>query len=87
MMCPGKWSEDWTEQLTADACIPTKVGECWNSCPLECGKDEILCHGPIDPETGCSMSDFCYHGSKYLVSKNEYQCVIYHNLLDYRFFY
>ena len=86
MVCFGKWSEDWTEQLTADICIPMKTGECWNHCPVECPKDEILCPGHIDPETGCSAADFCHHGSKYQVSVNEWQCVIYQNLLHYRLF-
>ena len=34
MMCYGKWNEDWTEQISADYCIPQKNGDCWNQCPV-----------------------------------------------------
>ena len=57
MMCPGKWNEDWTEQLTADTCMPMKNGDCWNTCPMDCGKD-TLCSGSMDPK-GCPMPDTC----------------------------
>ena len=67
MMCEGKWSDDWKNQLTADFCMPMMNGKCENFCPVECPKDTILCPGHIDPKTGCSMEDICHHGSKYLV--------------------
>merc|ERR1711936_592371 len=44
MMCSGKWNEDWTEQVTADFCIPMKNGDCYNHCPVDCGKD-VMCPG------------------------------------------
>ena len=62
LMCPGKWNEDWTEQLTADTCMPMKNGDCMNHCPLDCGKD-MLCPGKMDPN-GCKMPDACAPGSK-----------------------
>merc|ERR1712061_482884 len=31
--CSGTWNEDWTEQITADFCIPMQNGDCWNYCP------------------------------------------------------
>merc|ERR1712152_111119 len=49
MMCSGKWNEDWTEQLTADFCIPMKNGDCYNYCPMDCGKD-MVCPGGKDPQ-------------------------------------
>lgn len=57
LMCPGKWNEDWTEQMSADFCIPNKVGDCWNSCPMDCGKDTV-CPGAMDPK-GCMMPATC----------------------------
>merc|ERR1711993_76774 len=61
MMCPGKWNEDWTEQLTADFCIPMKVGDCYNHCPMECGKDMMMCPGMTHAD-GCKDPDFCNYG-------------------------
>ena len=62
MMCPGKWNEDWTEQLTADFCIPMKNGDCYNYCPMDCGKD-MMCPGGMDPK-GCPMPDMCFPAGK-----------------------
>ena len=62
MMCPGKWNEDWTEQMSGDYCIPNKIGDCVNHCPMDCGKD-MLCPGKMDPK-GCKMPDTCVPGSK-----------------------
>merc|ERR1711992_375261 len=59
-MCYGKWNEDWTKQESPDYCIPMKVGDCYNHCPKDCGKD-MLCPGGMDPK-GCPMGDFCHHG-------------------------
>merc|ERR1711944_49596 len=61
MMCPGKWNEDWTEQLTADFCIPMKVGDCYNHCPMECGKDMMICPGMTHAD-GYKDPDFCNYG-------------------------
>merc|ERR1711992_206667 len=60
MMCSGKWNEDWTEQLTADFCIPMKNGDCYNYCPMDCGKD-MVCPGGKDPQ-GCPMPESCSPG-------------------------
>merc|ERR1711936_889257 len=60
MMCSGKWNEDWTEQLTADFCIPMKNGDCYNYCPMDCGKD-MVCPGGNDPQ-GCPMPESCSPG-------------------------
>ena len=64
MMCPGKWNEDWTEQMTADFCIPMKNGDCYNHCPVDCCKDTIMCPGMTHAD-GCKDPDFCHYGSKY----------------------
>ena len=64
MPCSGEWNEDWTEQLTADYCIPFKSGDCQNHCPTKCGKDEIVCPGHKEYD-GCQSPDFCASGSKY----------------------
>ena len=58
MMCPGTWNEDWTEQITADYCMPYKNGDCSAYCPKQCGKEEILCPR-MDPK-GCPIPDTCY---------------------------
>merc|ERR1712184_145333 len=59
MMCPGKWNEDWTKQMTADFCIPMKNGDCYNHCPMDCGK-EMMCPGTWDAKTGEQTSaDTC----------------------------
>ena len=63
MMCPGKWNEDWTKQMTADFCIPMKNGDCYNYCPMDCGKD-MMCPGGMDT-MGCAMPDSCHPGSMY----------------------
>merc|ERR1712020_858875 len=60
MMCPGKWNEDWTKQMTADFCIPMKNGDCYNYYPMDCGKD-MMCPGGMDPQ-GCAMPDSCHPG-------------------------
>ena len=63
-MCSGEWNDDWTEQLTTDYCIPSKVGDCQNHCPTKCGKDEVVCPGQKEYD-GCQSPDFCASGSKY----------------------
>merc|ERR1712193_207999 len=63
MMCPGKWNEDWTEQISGDFCIPMKNGDCYNDCPKDCGKDEMMCPGGMDPK-GCPMPDMCFPAGK-----------------------
>merc|ERR1711974_539744 len=59
--CSGTWNEDWTEQITADFCIPMQNGDCWNYCPTQCCKDSVMCPGKMDPK-GCKEPDFCHHG-------------------------
>merc|ERR1739844_647322 len=61
MYCSGTWTEDWSKQMTADFCIPNKVGDCWNHCPVQCCKDSMMCPGKMDSE-GCKEPDFCHHG-------------------------
>merc|ERR1711862_926007 len=61
MMCAGTWNEDWTEQITADFCMPMQNGDCWNYCPTQCCKDSVMCPGKMDPK-GCKEPDFCHHG-------------------------
>jgi len=60
MYCMGKWNEDWTKQETPDFCIPMQNGDCWNSCPVQCCKDSIMCPGKMDGK--CQEPDFCHHG-------------------------
>merc|ERR1711936_1012610 len=60
-MCSGEWNDDWTEQLTTDYCIPSKVGDCQNHCPTKCGKDEVVCPGQKEYD-GCQSPDFCASG-------------------------
>ena len=62
MTCPGKWNEDWTEQISGDYCIPMKSGDCYNHCPMDCGKD-MMCPGGMDPK-GCPMPDMCFPAGK-----------------------
>merc|ERR1712223_1358055 len=59
--CSGTWNEDWTEQITADFCMPMQNGDCWNYCPVQCCKDSVMCPGKMDPK-GCKEPDFCHHG-------------------------
>merc|ERR1711963_852844 len=59
--CSGTWNEDWTEQMTADFCMPMQIGDCWNYCPVQCCKDSVMCPGKMDPK-GCKEPDFCHHG-------------------------
>ena len=66
--CYGEWNDDWTEQLTSDYCIPSKIGDCWNDCPKQCHKDEIRCPGQIDRNTGCIGPDSCQAGSKFFLN-------------------
>ena len=67
MMCSGEWSLDWKEQISPDYCIPDKVGDCANFCPMKCGEGDMVCPGKIGPD-GCKMADFCNHGSRSLDS-------------------
>ena len=65
MMCPGTWNEDWTEQLTADYCMPYKNGDCPAYCPKQCGEKEMLCPGKEHTD-GCKDADYCVAGSKFI---------------------
>ena len=63
MMCPGEWISTSKEQISPDYCIPNKVGDCANFCPMKCGDNDMVCAGKMEPN-GCKMPDFCHHGSK-----------------------
>ena len=63
-MCPGEWDPKTGTQITADFCIPNKVGDCFNACPMKCGEKDMLCPGKMDLD-GCKMPDTCNPGSKY----------------------
>ena len=67
--CPGFLDPKTGEQSTSDTCIVAKIGDCENHCPMECGENEILCPGKIDPYTGCKMPDTCQPGSKLFTDK------------------
>ena len=60
MMCPGEWTEDWSKQTSPDYCIPSKVGDCANFCPMKCAENDMVC-GKME-HNGCKMPDFCHHG-------------------------
>ena len=62
MMCPGKFDAKTGEQMSGDYCIPMQNGDCWNQCPLDCGKD-MVCPGGMDPK-GCPMPDMCFPAGK-----------------------
>ena len=66
VVCSGEWNDDCPdcEKLTADYCIPSKIGDCWNSCPTHCPKDDLICPGKMNPD-GCQDADFCHSGSTY----------------------
>ena len=57
--CAKAWIDG--KQSGPDYCLPMKVGECWNHCPVECDpeKDQV-CPGGKDHATGCEHSGFCH---------------------------
>ena len=57
MMCSGEWEKG--EQITADYCIPSKVGDCPGQCPVKCGENDNICPGKEDTN-GCKMPDICW---------------------------
>ena len=62
------WEKEWLcpAEYGLDYCIPIKVGDCYNYCPLGdwyCGKDRIFCPGNIDIN-GCEELGGCSSGSK-----------------------
>jgi len=61
MSCPGEWDPKTGTQITADFCIPNKVGDCFNACPMKCGEKDMLCPGKMDLD-GCKMPDTCNPG-------------------------
>ena len=66
MMCPGKMEPQTGEKMSPDYCIPNKVGDCANFCPVECDwEKQIMCPGKMEPN-GCKMPDFCHHGSMWI---------------------
>ena len=59
MMC----FKEMTDGKMVNYCIPNKVGDCANFCPVECDwEKQIMCPGKMEPN-GCKMPDFCHHGS------------------------
>ena len=64
-MCPGEWDPKMNQQISAEFCIPMKVGDCMNHCPMKCGNNDMMCPGKMDPN-GCKMPDTCHYGSKFL---------------------
>ena len=60
--CNGKTNEFGCKE--GDTCvskISSSSGEiCPSTCPVECdAEDEVLCHGSLDPDTGCMTPDQC----------------------------
>ena len=64
-MCPGQWTPDWKEQITADTCMPNKNGECAAHCPQQCGEKDMMCPGKTHAD-GCTDADYCVAGSKFI---------------------
>merc|ERR1712241_1226215 len=60
-MCPGEWDPKSNQQITADFCIPNKVGDCMNYCPTKCAENDMMCPGKMGPD-GCKMPDTCHSG-------------------------
>ena len=51
---------DWDFEILwpgMDVCMANKDGDCWVTCPIDCGEDTI-CPGEIDPK-GCAMPSYC----------------------------
>merc|ERR1711974_294031 len=57
-VCPGMWDSETGKQTSPDTCMPMKNGDCMNHCPMNCGKDMMLCPGKMD-SNGCKMPDMC----------------------------
>ena len=65
------WEKEWLcpAEYGLDYCIPIKVGDCYNYCPVgdwycsSDGKDRIFCPGNIDIN-GCEELGSCSSGSK-----------------------
>ena len=53
------------QQITPDTCMPMKVGDCMNHCPVQCAPGDMMCPGKMD-SMGCKMPDTCHNGSKLL---------------------
>merc|ERR1712046_51788 len=47
-VCPGMWDSETGKQTSPDTCMPMKNGDCMNHCPMNCGKDMMLCPGKMD---------------------------------------
>merc|ERR1711997_1183069 len=60
-VCPGMWDSETGKQTSPDTCMPMKNGDCMNHCPMNCGKDMMLCPGKMD-SNGCKMPDMCMPG-------------------------
>ena len=57
--CAAPWIDG--KQTAADYCMPMKIGECWNHCPVQCDPDnDQVCPGGKDHATGCEHSGFCH---------------------------
>ena len=69
MSCPGQWSQDWKEQITADTCMPMKTGDCYNYCPKQCGEKDMMCPGKTHAD-GCKDPEYCVAGSKFIFIYN-----------------
>ena len=61
--CPGMWEKG--QQITPDTCMPMKIGDCMNHCPVQCAPGDMMCPGKMD-SMGCKMPDTCHNGSKLL---------------------
>lgn len=57
--CAAPWIDG--KQTAADYCMPMKIGECWNHCPVQCDPDnDQVCPGGKDHATGCEHSGHCH---------------------------
>ena len=77
MMCPGEWIQVPgfpAQQISADYCIPNKIGDCWNACPIKCGENDQVCPGPKG-EDGCQiMADTCFPAKENCPDHNLPEC-------------
>ena len=53
--CP---EQDSNGCITGFTCIPMKIGECWNLCPMTCFEKQKSCPVGVAHD-GCPMPDMC----------------------------
>ena len=60
MHCPGPWDPLSGKQSAPDTCMPMKVGECWNVCPVQCNPEtDQVCPGHMPEGSSCPVAGTC----------------------------